>query len=115
MSVLSVFIFMLMCVSGNITVTDYTRHTDFQLFPFSEYPEHVQPSGSINYETIASFGQKFTFSPLNDLCDLTDRLYSRHCKDFWCIYENCISFSRPKPYIIHIQMPPLEFILPFMP
>lgn len=104
MSVLSVFIFMLMCVSGNIT--------DFQLFPFSEYPEHVQPSGSINYETIASFGQKFTFSPLNDLCDPTDRLYSRHCKDFWCIYENCISFSRPKPYIIPIQL--LEFVLPFI-
>ena len=105
MSVLSVFIFMLMCVSGNIT--------DFQLFPFSEYPVHVQPSGSINYETIASFGQKFTFSPLNDLCDPTDRLYARHCKDFWCIYENCISFSRPKPYIIQIPMP--EFVLPFMP
>ena len=101
MSVLSVFIFMLMCVSGNITVTDYTRHTDFQLFPFSEYPEHVQPSGSINYETIASFGQKFTFSPLNDLCDLTDGLNAM----------NCISYI-PKPYIIPMQL--LEF-LPFMP
>lgn len=94
MSVLSVFIFMLMCVSGNIT--------DFQLFPFSEYPEHVQPSGSINYETIASFGQKFTFSPLNDFCDLTDGLNAM----------NCISYI-PKPYIIQI-IQPLEFVLPFI-
>ena len=90
MSVLSVFIFMLMCVSGNIT--------DFQLVPFSEYPVHVQPSGSINYKKISSFGQKFTFSPLNDLCNPTDRLlYStRHYND-----------------IIPMQL--LEFVLPFMP
>ena len=93
MSVLSVFIFMLMCVSGNITVTDYT---DFQLFPFSEYPVHVQPSGSINYKKISSFGQKFTFSPLNDLCNPTDRLYARHYND-----------------IIPIQL--LELVLPFIP
>ena len=61
MSVLSGFILMLMCVSGNITdfqlfpFSEYPVHvqpsgsiTDFQLFPFSEYPIHVQPSGSIN-------------------------------------------------------------------
>ena len=97
---------MLMCgVSGNIT--------NWELFPFSEYPEHVQPSGSINYKTISSLGQKCKFSPLNDLCNLSNRLYARHCKDFWCIYENCISCI-PKPYIIQI-IQPLEFVLPFMP
>lgn len=55
-------------------------------------------SSSINYYHLV---KKFTFSPLNDLCDLTNGLYARHC----------ISYI-PKPYIIPMQL--LEF-LPFMP
>ena len=82
--------------------TNYKRHTNFSL------------ENSDNNKKLV-FGQTFTFSPSDDLCN-TDfekdnaKLYIKHHPNNWdCIYENCISLSRAVPHYISIVLPPIYY------
>ena len=121
----------------------YVIAFDNLLYEFSKNPENYQPSGSIqdkylmenpqiifyktNYKRHTNFalensdnkksdfGQTFTFSPLNDVCN-TDfekdnaKLCLKHHPNNWdCIYENCISLSRAVPHYISIILPPIYY------
>jgi len=68
------------------------------------------PSGSINWKKFnGAFGSSYTIK-VNSICDK-----AVSCTDWWCIYDNCISPSRPKPYIIRIAMPEIRVIPYFLP
>ena len=80
--------------------TNYKRHTNFSL------------ENSDNNKKLV-FGQTFTFSPSDDLCN-TDfekdnaKLCLKHHPNNWdCIYENCISLSRAVPHYISIVLLPI--------
>ena len=110
------------------------------LYEFSKHPENYQPSGSIqdklmeNLQIITfkkiykrhtnfaletsnnkklNFGQTFTFSPLDDLCnsefekDNAKVCLKYHPNNWNCIYNNCISLSRAVPHYISIVLPPI--------
>ena len=115
---------------------------DNLLYEFSKNPENYQPSGSIQDKYLmenpqiifykkmykrhtnfalensdnnkkSNFGQTFTFSPLDDVCDTyfekdNAKLCLKHHPNNWdCIYENCISLSRAVPHYISIVLPPI--------
>ena len=63
----------------------------------------------------SDFGQTFTFSPLDDFCDINfEKDNAKFCLKYhhnnWdCIYENCISLSRAVPHYISIVLPPIYY------
>jgi hypothetical protein len=68
------------------------------------------PSDSINWKKFnGAFSSSYTIK-VNSICDK-----AVSCTDWWCIYDNCISPSRPKPYIIRIAMPEIRVIPYFLP
>ena len=126
-----------------IYVITYVIAFDNLLYEFSKNPENYQPSGSIqdNYLTEnpqiisfnkiykrhtnfaletsnnkkLNFGQTFTFSPLDDLCNSEfEKDNAKFCLKYYpnnwdCIYENCISLSRIIPHYINIILPPIYY------
>ena len=78
----------------------YKRHTNFAL-------------ETLDNNKKLDFGQTFTFSPLNDLCnsefekDNAKFCIKYHPNNWNCIYDNCISPSRTIPYYIKIVLPPI--------
>ena len=91
-------IFTLLCMAeSNMNITKYSSMSYDSI-----------PSGSINWKKFnGAFGSTYT---VNSLCDKPV-----YCTDWWCIYDNCISPSRPKPYIIRIAMPEIRLIPYFLP
>ena len=122
----------------------YCYGNDNILYEFSKNPENYQPSKSIqdiyvmeNPQIISfnkiykrhtnfaletsdnnkmlDFGQTFTFSPLDDLCDTNweknnaKLCFKYHPNNWNCIYDNCISLSRTIPYYIKIILPPIYY------
>ena len=80
----------------------------------------IEPSGNLKN---TFFGKEVLFSPFHDLCkssESSEQSKSHQCRDFWCIYDNCISLPRPISLIIRIAMPALRnlnllpFVLPFL-
>lgn len=76
----------------------YKRHTNFALEHNNKNP---------------TFGQTFTFSPLSYCDDEYNIKIAKECfkdnpRKWWCIYDACISPSRPKPYYINITLPPIK-------
>ena len=80
----------------------YKRHTNFA-FALEKSDNNKK----------SNFGQTFTFSPLDDICDTNfekdnAKLCLKHHPNNWdCIYENCISLSRDVPHYISIVLPPI--------
>ena len=122
----------------------YVIAFDNLLYEFSKNPENYQPSGSIQdnylienspiifYKKIykshtnfalekmdnnkkSDFGQTFTFSPLDDLCDTNweknnaKLCFKYHPNNWNCIYDNCISLSRTIPHYTNIVLPPIYY------
>jgi hypothetical protein len=97
------------------------------LFEFIKYPQSYQPNRSIQDKFLLknpqitfnkiykrhNFGEIFTFSPLNDLCnDEYNKNLAKKClknspTNWWCIYDAYISPSRPKFHYVKITLPPL--------
>ena len=77
----------------------YKRHTNFAL-------EKDETNKS------PSFGKTFTFSPLSH-CDneynknLAIQCLQNRPSSWWCIYDACISPSKPKFHYVKITLPPL--------
>lgn len=61
-----------------------------------------------------AFGQTFSFSPINDLCsdDFSKKnainCLEKYPDEWWCIYDNCISYSRPIESFIILQLPKIN-------
>ena len=93
-------IFTLLCMAeSNMNFTKYSMSYDSSI-----------PSGSINWKKFnGAFGSSYTIK-VNSICDK-----AVSCTDWWCIYDNCISPSRPKPYIIRIAMPEIRIMPYFLP
>ena len=121
----------------------YVIAFDNLLYEFSKNPENYQPSGSIQSKYLmenpqiifykikykrhtnfalensdnkkSDFGQTFTFSPLNDVCNTDfEKNNAKLCLNYhpnnWdCIYENCISLLRAVPQYISIVLPPIYY------
>lgn len=74
----------------------YKRHTNFALEKINKNP---------------NFGETFIFSPLNNLCDIKyNKVLTKQCVkygyDMWrCLYEYCISPSKPKFHYVKITLP----------
>ena len=80
----------------------YKRHTNFAL-------------EKLDNKKKSDFGQTFTFSPLDDLCnsefekDNAKVCLKYHPNNWNCIYYNCISLSRTIPHYISIVLPPIYY------
>jgi hypothetical protein len=73
--------------------------------------ENLQPT----YNQNSDFGKTFTLSPLNDLChnnfekENAKGCLTNNLDDWNCIYNYCISSSRPQLYYITITLPPIYY------
>jgi hypothetical protein len=80
----------------------YKKHTNFAL-------------ETLDNNKKLDFGQTFTFSSLNDLCnsefekDNAKFCLKYHPNNWNCIYNNCISLSRTIPHYINIVLPPIYY------
>jgi len=86
--------------SGNI-IYDYQPSENIIMFK-----KHYKKYTTFEIEKISNnnfgnnFGNNFRFSPVNDLChnnfekNNTINCLKKYPNEWWCIYENCISFSR---------------------
>lgn len=109
------------------------------LFEFSKFPESYQPNKSIQDKFLLknpqitfnkiykrhtnfalekkdknkspTFGETYSFSPLNDLCDdeynknFAEKCLKNSPTNWWCIMK--LSPSRPKFHYVKITLPPL--------
>jgi hypothetical protein len=75
----------------------YKRHTNFALETINKSP---------------TFGETFSFSPLSHCKNEYNKNLAIKClkdspSNWWCIYDACISPSKPRFHYVKITLPPL--------